>query len=720
MKSLLKSFFVAAVLSVGAQASAQTWSFDVAEWSCSVGGATIDAETNTIKATEYQWGCVGLVYEGTKTVSTSQNRLCIMGKYLSQSDNKVNPNINNMVVGQSETEIINNDGQLRAESVNDRQTLIVFNVSEKLTGGQQGDYEADGTIQVRKMGFYINQTKVGNDEVFFVIDNVQFLTEAEAEALAEEMANVETAEYTWDATTWQMGENGAFTAVDGVLTVTDCGELGTDLYYGDDSGQHETTVMATNYYLNIKGTGLSDGTLDYMNIGGFEAFSEPIVGEKNSDGTRITFPLKDVFEASGDHITDGELSFQELLINLTGAQDAVIKEINFISQSKYDLIVANENALPFQFVDSLWSCTCGSFEIDSTEVGNKIIALGYQWGCLGIEFNGSALVSADKPYVVVKGKYIFPGGSNPNIYEVDLDGTKVTSSQLRMEVNVDSTICYYNISSLFTANEELKRTDGYFVLNKIGMYLQEPKTVDEETLMLEVDDVMFLSYDELQALLYDNVTIPDYAFTASDWSSTVGTVTADDELNTLIGSEYTWGCAGILNKTAYLVDTTKDYLVVRGTNLQQGTSNPCIYALEFSGIDMLGGYKPLMTSCLDSTLVYISMKGFYESESAFSKMDENGKLTLTQLGFYLQEAKESADEDAESISFTITDITFMTSDELTALIGGSENGIATMNFELRTMNYYDLQGRRIADSQSSSHRLTKGIYIIGGKKIIIK
>ena len=710
MKSLLKLFVVAALAMTGTAAEAQTWSFDVAEWSVDCGNAEFDLDKNVIRAKEYQWGCVGLTYHGTKTVSTSQNRLCITGKYLTKSDNGANPNIHEMIIGQDEVEVISNSSQLRCQEINDRQTLIIFNVSEKLSGGSQASYEADGTVQIRQLGFYINQTKSGNDDVFFIIDDIRFLTEAEADALKEEMGNMETAEYVWDATRWQTGEFGAFTLTDrGTLAITDCGANGTDFYFGDATGKKETTVQATNYVLNVKGSGLADGTLEYMNIGGFEAFGDPIDGEKNSDGTRLTFNLKDVFEANQEAIVDGELHFLELIANLKNASEgAEVKEINFLSQSKYDLILANEQAQPFDFVDSLWKCTCGAFVIDSTDAGNKITATRYEWGCLGVEFNGSALVSAEKPYVVVKGKNIFPGGSNPNIYEIQLDGVNVNNGQLRMTAEGDSTLCYYNLSSLFSSNEDLRRTDGNFVLNKIGMYLQEPKTADEEVLFLEVDDVMFLSFDELQAMLYGEQTVPDFVFNATDWTGTIGGVNAAD--GQITANSYEWGCCGIQCKTAYQIDTNNDYLVIRGQNLQQGNNNPCLYALEFSGSDMLAGYKPLMTSTLDSTLVYFNMAGFYEKAADLVK---DGKLTLTNIAFYLQEAK---DGDGNAISLTVNDIDFITYDELLSLLGKTEGISETMYNEHSTLNIehcYDLQGRHVESSM-----LKKGLYIVNGKKVV--
>ena len=388
------------------------------------------------------------------------------------------------------------------------------------------------------------------------------------------------------------------------------------------------------------------------------------------------------------------------------SQGAEVKEIDFISQSKYDLIVANENAKPFVFVDSLWNCTCGAFDIDPTEEGNKITATAYNWGCLGVEFNGSALISPDKPFLVVKGKYIFPGGTNPNIYELQLDGVKVNQNQLRMTAEGDSTLCYYNLSSVFSQNEDLRRTDGNFVLNKLGMYLQHPKTADEEDLFLEVDDVMFVTFDELQTLLNADQQLSDFTFKASDWAGTIGGVNIGED--NITASSYEWGCAGIKCNTNYLVDTTKDYFVIRGQNLQQGTNNPCFYQLEFSGMDMLAGAKPLMTSCLDSTLVYISMTGFYENAAELVK---DGKLTLTSLAMYLQEAK---DAEGNSIELTITDIDFMTYDELVSLLGSTE-GVATIDRSPLTIDhYYDLQGRRI------NGKPQKGLYVINGKKAVIQ
>ncbi len=518
----------ATMLSIGAQA--QTWSFNASEWSCNNGGADIDPVANTITATAYQWSCVGLVYEGTKTVLPTQNRLCLTGRFLSKSDNGANPNINTLLIGNSSTEAC--ASQLRAESVNDGQTLVVFNLSEKFSELDESELAADGTILVSKMGFYINETKDGAGSIFFVINDVQFLTEAEATALAASLV-------------------------------------------GDD-------------------------------------------------------------------------------------------------------------VEPFTFDVSQWSCTCGSFDASATET---IKAASYQWGCLGIEFSGEATVPSYKPYVVVKGTNIVDGTSNPNVYDISLNGTKMNDAQLRMTVNDAQTIAYANLSSIFDANSDLQRADGSYVLTKLGMYLQE--TTDE---MLEVEDICFLSFDELQQLLLANQELPDFVFSTDDWSCTCGAFTVADGIIT--STEYQWGCVGLLSQTAYNVDATKDYLVIRGTNLQQGTNNPCVYTLELSGVEYAAA-KPLMTCTDDNTVAYLSLADIY-AQAADKQND--GKFILTKLGFYLQETDGS---------LTVSDIAFMTESEFNAVTTGIAE---TMNYELRTMNYYGLQGRRVVQP-------TKGLYIINGKKI---
>ena len=539
MKSLKAFLVLAMAIAMCQTMNAQTWSFDVSEWSTNCGSVTFDKDANTITATGYQWGCVGLVFNGNKTVGVTQDRLCITGRYLSRSSNSANPNINSMVLGASATQVCSS--QLRAEKVNDSQTLVVFNLAEKFASIAESDREADGTIKVSNMGFYINETKSGETSLMFVITDMQFLTADEAEALAASLESSEIDPYAFDA--------------------------------------------------------------------------------------------------------------------------------------------------------SQWTCASGSFDTSAPE--GIIRAASYSWGCLGIEYNGKSTVPSHKTYVVVKGKNIIKGSSNPNINELAIDGTKVNEGQVTMTVNEEETIAYADVSSLFAACADKQLADGSLVLTKLKMFLQQPADGADP---VEVSNVAFMTNDELQLALLEEKVLPDYAFNVADWSCTCGGFTADQDANTIVSTSYAWGCVGLLNQTVYCVDTNKDQLVIRGQNLKQGTNNPCIYALEFSGADQLNGAKPLMTANDEQTMCVYSLTDIFEK--AADKVT-NGKLTLTKLGFYLQE---------NDVNLTVESIDFMTKDDLETITTGINE---IVNIKSANSVYYDLQGRCVSNPQ-------KGIYIINGKKINIK
>jgi len=536
MKALRKLFTVAVAAAMVTAVNAQTWSFDAAEWSTNCGSADIDTGANTITAKSYEWGCVGLVYNGTKTVGAQQDRLCLTGRYLSKSDNGANPNLNSLTLGASQTQVC--ASQLRAEKVNGSQTLIVFNLAEKFASIAEGDREADGTIKVSNMGFYINETKVDGQSLMFVVNDVKFLTSTEADALAASMEN-------------------------------------------------------------------------------------------------------------------------------SGAD-------------------------PFTFNPAQWTCVCGSFD---TEAEGCIRAASYEWGCLGIQFSSRATVPSVKSILVVKGKNIVDGSSNPNIDELEIDGTKVNGGQLRMTVNKKETIAYADLSSLFSAQADKQLADGSLLLTKLKMYLQA--TADDA--MLEVDDIRFVTNDELQLMLMEEEDVPDYSFNATDWTCTCGGFAVDGQAIKSTG--YEWGCVGFSNKTMYRVDIDKNQLVVSGENLQQGSNNPCVYALKFSGADQLNGSKPLLTANANQAMAVISLEEYFDAAADKAK---DGQLTLTELGLYLQET-------ADKSSLTVSSIDFMTKAEVEALTTGIEE---IVNSKLSNGKYFDLQGRRVSQP-------TKGLYIINGKKIAI-
>lgn len=59
------------------------------------------------------------------------------------------------------------------------------------------------------------------------------------------------------------------------------------------------------------------------------------------------------------------------------------------------------------------------------------------------------------------------------------------------------------------------------------------------------------------------------------------------------------------------------------------------------------------------------------------------------------------------------------------LLGGTTSASALLpngNYEMRFQNdnYYDLQGRRVSNGSSANHILRKGIYIVNGKKVVIR
>ena len=536
MKALRKLFTVAVTAAMTTAVSAQTWSFDAAEWSTNCGSADINTGTNTITAKSYEWGCVGLVYNGTKTVGVQQDRLCLTGRYLSRSDNGANPNLNSLTLGTSKTQVCSS--QLRAEKVNDSQTLIVFNLAEKFASIAEGDREADGTIKVSNMGFYINETKVDGQSLMFVVNDVKFLTADEAEALATSM----------------------------------------------------------------------ESTVD-----------------------------------------------------------------------------------PFSFDPAQWTCACGSFD---SQAEGCIRAASYEWGCLGIQFSGSATVPSAKPILVVKGKHIVDGNSNPNIDELEIDGTKVNGGQIRMTVNKKETIAYADLSSLFSTQADKQLADGSLLLTKLKIYLQ----ATAEDAWAEVSEVRFVNNDELQLMLMEEEDVPAYSFNTADWTCSCGGIEVVGEA--IKSTRYEWGCVGFSNTTMYRVDIDKNQLVVCGENLQQGNNNPCVYALKFSGADQLNGSKPLMTANADQTMAVISLEKYFDAAADKAK---DGQMTLTELGLYLQ---QTADES----SLTVNSIDFMTKAEVEALTTGIEE---IVNSKLSNGKYFDLQGRRVSQP-------TKGLYIINGKKIAIK
>ena len=54
-------------------------------------------------------------------------------------------------------------------------------------------------------------------------------------------------------------------------------------------------------------------------------------------------------------------------------------------------------------------------------------------------------------------------------------------------------------------------------------------------------------------------------------------------------------------------------------------------------------------------------------------------------------------------------------------LGEETTGIENVNHETITNNrYYDLQGRKLSDGQSSNGKMPKGVYIVNGKKVVIK
>ena len=54
-------------------------------------------------------------------------------------------------------------------------------------------------------------------------------------------------------------------------------------------------------------------------------------------------------------------------------------------------------------------------------------------------------------------------------------------------------------------------------------------------------------------------------------------------------------------------------------------------------------------------------------------------------------------------------------------LGEETTGIENVNHETITNNrYYDLQGRKLSDGQSSNGQMPKGVYIVNGKKVVIK
>src|SRR5574344_1539689 len=710
MRILRNLCFAALALSGVTAVQAQTWSFDATEWGISCGTADIDGSANTIKSTGYQWGCLGIKYTGTKTVNTAAHNLVITGKNLQKGTS--NPNIDKFCIGSDSMSVLSS--RQAVTSVNDKNTLIVFNVSSLLTAGSASSYEADGTIQIRYMNFYLQEAKINDLDVSLTVDNVQFLTDAQLTALQDSLNNIVTNEYSWNATKWSGGDFGTVIqdASTNSLNIDSYDATnGASIYFGDNTGTKDFTVSSGNTYLYIKGSNLGETTLDYMNIGGSEAFSDPITGTLSADSTSAAINLGDVFEAAKDNIVEGMLHFRELTLRTlapTNGTKGRITSISFITPTLYNKYVADENAQDFTFKAPEWKQTCGTIEIDTA--ANKITATSYNWGCVGVEFNGASLISSEKPYIVVKGKYLVPGSSNPNIYQVNLNETKTSASGLRMTVNSDSTIIYYNLGTLLNANDTLKRADNKFVLNKIGMYLQLPKNANGDSLHIAINDVKFASYSELQQML--NIKdADDFTFKAPDWKGTCGTVAVDTLNNKITASAYQWGCAGILNKdVTYSITPDKPYLVIEGTNLQQGVHNPCVYTFSIAGTDMLGGAKPLMKSIKDSTVCIVDMSSYIQKAVDMSLLS-NGKLQLTSMGFYLQEAKDAS---ATDINLTVTNIKFISQNDYDVI-----TAIKSVNAENDANGkVYNINGQLMKTNTNSLEGLHKGIYIINGKKYI--
>jgi hypothetical protein len=220
-----------------------------------------------------------------------------------------------------------------------------------------------------------------------------------------------------------------------------------------------------------------------------------------------------------------------------------------------------------------------------------------------------------------------------------------------------------------------------------------------------------------------------YSFRCDQWTSIserVSGITYDSQNNSVSVS----GKQGS-NNIALQLSTTFDgclyltsgqkYLVVRGTSLSSKADQSYLWWLN--GINRNTNVKPDFT--------YLANDGYSFIVWDITKSGLNGNCTGAT---YLLSSNKAAYDTAFGLTSTasdnsavISDIAFYTSEELASKYPAlaAEMGLPTAIGDVKAdapthSGIYTLSGQKIGRNDASKARLPKGIYIVGGQKVVLK
>ena len=285
----------------------------------------------------------------------------------------------------------------------------------------------------------------------------------------------------------------------------------------------------------------------------------------------------------------------------------------------------------FSFAATQWTSNNGAIDTN----GGVITCTGYQWGCTGVKNENAFKVKTAGRYLLIKGTNIYDGTSNPCV--MYFNGAD-QEYKPKLTVNASGTKAYIDMSGYYSS---LTADGDYYTINGIGFYMQEPTMsngtdYDAPTVITDMEFVSALPVDPVA-----------YSFDATKWTANPGAITTDG--NQISATAYQWGCFGIKNETPYLIKASDKYLILHGTNLYDGTNNPC---LNTFGSEV--GNKKLTVNS-DNTMAYIDLSSIIES----FEQDTEGYITVSGIILYIQ--SETGDTYTEEGHPVITDIEFASS-----------------------------------------------------------
>ena len=545
-------------------------------------------------------------------------------------------------------------------TVNEAKTKAYIDMSGYYTGlTADGDY-----YTISSIGLFLQAEGSDTEGTYTtptVITNIEFTAKAPVDPI----------DYTFDATKWTCS-TGSISTEGGKITSSDylwgCFELKNETAY--------KVKKSDAVYLKLTGEHIYKGKNNpCLNMLGDEIAAKPKL-TVNSAGTMAYIDISgytSALETDGDYyIVSGIQFFMEEPTETDGAA-TVITNIEFVASVPVD-------ADPFTFVSTQWSCTSGSISTD----GGKITCQTWNWGCTGILTETPFKVKKEgSVYLKLTGTNIYAGSSNPCLYK--FNSTENLGWQPKLYVNSDNTNAYIDITNYLTDLDA--DTEGYVTISTLGLYLQEPtKTGDNYDAATIITNIEFV--DAI------NITYPLEVGEAK--AATL--VLPFDAALPLGVKAYTLTYTGGTTVTATEVtelSANKPVLINADAGSYVFTSKAGTFAFSGEASNgALNGFYYTKTVPVDSYILKKTDKGV-----GFALVTStSGTVKVNAHHAYLT-ATSSSPSSARSL-----DIDY-----------GGTTGITQME-DVRSEEadvYYDLQGHRVLNP-------TKGLYIVKGKKVIVK